>query len=196
VFELPDYKALIGPLRNNISGAKAPRPPKIIRPRGTIWMHVASGLAQGLSVDQVCRECGVTRATVMRWCKAPKFNSLVDRYRDDYERQYMQFGLAQKHARVQRLQKHLDRIEGLIDAGGLMAEGSFDASLSKELRATLEQVAKEFEFNKSNGINVVAGDGATINVAFVSRDSVTQPATQPAQADVIDVTPESTDNDQ
>lgn len=109
-----------------------------------------------LSDEEIAAEVGVHRATLATWKRRSEFRERMREHVKALEAEIVHIGITRKRNRLARLQRLLDRQERFMadhklaverpvfsQDGELAYETKYDAGLSREYRATLEQVAKE-----------------------------------------------------
>lgn len=117
---------------------------------------------------EIARQTGTKYSTLRRWLEWPEFAGRVAELRAAFARSVEARGIADRQARVQRLQDLLDRMTAIVEgraadmasvpggASGLLVrqykqtgkdsyevEYAFDAALPREMRATMQQAAQE-----------------------------------------------------
>lgn len=167
---------------------------------------VAEGL---LSYDKISAQLGVPPSTLDYWIDNPEFEAKRDEIYRAYERRVMRTGIAVRANRVAYLQNLHDRQHMIVAAravklvaatggeSGLIAieerqtgygEGAtmvedevFDAALSKELRATIAQVADET--GQSVAKHEISGpDGGPITIGVIDDIAARVRSAKEAQA--------------
>lgn len=164
------------------------------RPRGFKWVKAAAALAEGATVAEAALRADVSPAAVHGWKRRDKFKALMARYEERVHREAVSTGVALQVVRLRKLGRHANRIEKVFDAraealkdsvpggdSGLISHDQksigagpnaeivdvyeFDAALSREYRATLEQAAKEMggQFDQGAASN---GPGVAVNVSI------------------------------
>lgn len=110
-----------------------------------------------LSDAAIAGEVGVHPVTLASWKRRNEFRERMREHVKALEAEIVHIAITRKRNRVARLQRLLDRQEQLMAEYGLVIEKpvfsakgdalefekKYDAGLSREYRATLEQVAKE-----------------------------------------------------
>lgn len=117
---------------------------------------------------EIAAQVGITDRQLARWKKRAEFAGRVAELRAAFARSVEARGIADRQARVQRLQDLLDRMTAIVEgraadmasvpggASGLLVrqykqtgkdsyevEYAFDAALPREMRATMQQAAQE-----------------------------------------------------
>lgn len=128
-------------------------------------LHVALDV---LSDREIAAQAGITEEGLRKWKKRPAFAERVGELRAAFSRAVVGKGIADRAARVQKLQDLLDRMDLIVagraaDLGDAPGGGSgllvrqykqvgkddyreeypFDAGLVREMRATMQQAAQE-----------------------------------------------------
>ena len=121
-----------------------------------------------LTEAEIAQRTGTKFGTLKRWKAWPEFAGRVEALRAAFARSVEARGIADRQARVQKLQDLLDRMTAIVEgraadmasvpggASGLLVrqykqtgkdsyevEYAFDAALPREMRATMQQAAQE-----------------------------------------------------